>query len=72
MFEKLKEKLVDDVHECYKWFSTYFFIAIPLIVAAQENIPIVAEYLPNWIVAVVSILGFAARVYKQGSVGKGK
>lgn len=69
MLEWMKRKLVKDAKKWYTWASSWVFIAIPFIIALQETIPFVQEMLPSWVVAVVSILGLFARIYKQGKDG---
>lgn len=70
MFEWLKDKLVDDVHEWYKWFSTWFFVSIPTLIALQENIAFMQDMVPDWLIAVLAILGLIARIVKQNKEDK--
>ena len=70
IIEKIKASLVEDFRECYKWFSTWVFVSIPTLIALQENIPVIEQYVPQWVVAVLAILGLVARVIKQGKENK--
>lgn len=61
----LRNRLVHDARNWYKWASTWVLMAIPLVTAAQEEIEVVREYLPRWVVAVLAFAAFGARLYRQ-------
>ena len=66
MSQWLRRKLVKDARRWYTWASSWVLLSIPIVITLQETIPFVQEMLPSWFVAVVSLLGFFARLYKQG------
>lgn len=77
MFDWLKDKLVDDARDVWKWWSTWLSVAVGLIGAIavglqmmpQEFQDCVSDAFPRWLVIGMSVLALlvpVVRVLKQG------
>jgi len=77
MWNRLKDRLVDDARDVWKWWSTWLYLAIGLAGAVavglqampQDFQDCVSISFPRWLVigmSVLALLGPLVRVVKQG------
>ena len=62
----VKRRLVEDWRQAHKWLSVQLAAGIAVLAEAQDQLPIVREYLPEGWVKYAALAVLAARLIKQG------
>ena len=65
LFSKLESRLVDDWRKAHKWLTVWVAALIAVLAEAQDQLPLVREYLPDGWVKFAALAVIVARLYKQ-------
>jgi len=61
--------LVSNIRDCYKWFSTYFTLALAALPLIYEYAPDLADHLSptekHWLMTGLALLTFLSRIVNQ-------
>ena len=68
--------LVDDIKQCWRWFSTWLIASSGTILIIYENVDSLKMYISDkafhYIMLILVVLTFLGRVVKQNSVDQKK
>jgi hypothetical protein len=70
MIEKLKDSLVDDAGQAWKFASMQIVAAIGALDLLYEHLPFAQQYLPDNAVAYLAGAAIFARIYKQKNIDR--
>lgn len=70
--EKVKDNLVDDFRDAWKFASVWIIAAIGVLDLLYEQMPFVQQYMPSGTVTVLAGMALVARLYRQKHLEKGK
>ncbi|HLV82933.1 MAG TPA: hypothetical protein VKY62_04075 [Devosia sp.] len=63
--EKVKDNLVDDFRDAWKFASVWIIAAIGVLDLLYEHMPFVQQYMPSGTVTVLAGMALVARLYRQ-------
>lgn len=72
MLEKIKQHLIEDIRDAWKFASVWIIASIGVLDLLYEQMPFVQQYMPSGTVAVLAGMALVARLYKQKHLEKGK
>lgn len=68
--EKVKDNLVDDFRDAWKFASVWIIAAIGVLDLLYEQMPFVQQYMPSGTVTVLAGMALVARLYRQKNLEK--